>query len=104
VPPDIAQLSEISKGFHYGRLDGRAPGLQQMNDLLKFAMGKMFREVTDPTGLSYFIVQERMVDNLRHRTRLFLAGDAAHCHSPAGGQGMNMGIQDGFSCRSIVLT
>ena len=25
---------------------------------------------------------------------MFLAGDAAHCHSPAGGQGMNTGIQD----------
>jgi len=26
--------------------------------------------------------------------RVFLAGDAAHCHSPAGSQGMNTGIQD----------
>ena len=26
--------------------------------------------------------------------RLFVAGDAAHIHSPAGGQGMNTGIQD----------
>ena len=25
---------------------------------------------------------------------MFLAGDAAHIHSPAGGQGMNTGIQD----------
>ncbi|MGW8763475.1 FAD-dependent monooxygenase [Streptomyces sp. NPDC055815] len=27
---------------------------------------------------------------------VFLAGDAAHCHSPAGGQGLNTGVQDGF--------
>ena len=29
--------------------------------------------------------------------RVFLAGDAAHTHSPAGGQGMNTGIQDAFN-------
>ncbi|MDQ1050292.1 FAD-dependent monooxygenase [Streptomyces sp. V4I2] len=28
---------------------------------------------------------------------LFLAGDAAHCHSPAGGQGLNTGVQDAFN-------
>ena len=31
------------------------------------------------------------------RGRVFLAGDAAHVHSPAGGQGMNNGIQDAYN-------
>lgn len=31
------------------------------------------------------------------RDRVFLAGDAAHIHSPIGGQGMNVGMQDAFS-------
>ena len=31
------------------------------------------------------------------RDRIFLAGDAAHVHSPIGGQGMNVGMQDAFS-------
>jgi 2-polyprenyl-6-methoxyphenol hydroxylase-like FAD-dependent oxidoreductase len=40
----------------------------------------------------------RMVD--RYRTgRIFLAGDAAHVHSPAGGQGLNTGVQDARTFR-----
>ncbi|MFI0367830.1 FAD-dependent monooxygenase [Actinomadura sp. 1N219] len=44
---------------------------------------------------SRFHVQTRMAGRFRHG-RAFLAGDAAHCHSPAGGQGLNTGVQDGF--------
>ena len=47
----------------------------------------------DPTWLSAFKINERVA--ARYRVgRCFLAGDAAHVHSPAGGQGMNTGIQD----------
>jgi hypothetical protein len=38
----------------------------------------------------------RMVDTVRVG-RVFIAGDAAHCHTPAGGQGMNSSIQDSFN-------
>lgn len=40
-----------------------------------------------------FHINERQVENYVH-DRILLAGDAAHVHSPAGGQGMNTGIQD----------
>lgn len=50
----------------------------------------------DPTWLSAFRVNERLVASYG-RGRVFLAGDAAHIHSPAGGQGMNTGIQDAMN-------
>ncbi|HVG27181.1 MAG TPA: FAD-dependent monooxygenase [Acidobacteriaceae bacterium] len=48
---------------------------------------------SDPVWLSNFRINERKVPDYR-AGRVFLAGDAAHVHSPAGGQGMNTGIQD----------
>ncbi len=68
--PTLAEVQAI--------LDKRGPG-----DL----------KASDPAWLAGFTINERKVADYRSG-RIFLAGDAAHVHSPAGGQGMNTGIHD----------
>lgn len=47
----------------------------------------------EPLWISEFRIACRMVDRMREG-RVFLAGDAAHIHSPTGGQGITTGVQD----------
>jgi 2-polyprenyl-6-methoxyphenol hydroxylase-like FAD-dependent oxidoreductase len=66
--------------------------LSEVRETTRRALGTDFG-MHDPRFLSRFHSDERQVPTYRVG-RVFLAGDAAHCHSPAGGQGMNTGIQD----------
>ncbi len=52
--------------------------------------------VSDPGWTSAFKIHRRVAGRFREG-RCFVAGDAAHIHSPAGGQGMNTGIQDAYN-------
>jgi NADPH-dependent dioxygenase len=49
--------------------------------------------VDAPSWVSVFTIQQRLVPAMRSG-RCFVAGDAAHVHSPASGQGLNTGIQE----------
>jgi 2-polyprenyl-6-methoxyphenol hydroxylase-like FAD-dependent oxidoreductase len=57
------------------------------------SMSKISLGIESPRWLARFKLHHRIVDRYRHG-RVFVAGDAAHIHSPAGGQGMNTGMQD----------
>jgi 2-polyprenyl-6-methoxyphenol hydroxylase-like FAD-dependent oxidoreductase len=65
--------------------------VQRLLDTRGFGPGQLV--VEDVIWGSHFRIHHRVADSYR-AGRLLLAGDAAHVHSPAGGQGMNTGIQD----------
>jgi 2-polyprenyl-6-methoxyphenol hydroxylase-like FAD-dependent oxidoreductase len=52
--------------------------------------------VRDPVWLTHFRLHHRQARRYRNG-RVFLAGDAAHIHSPVGAQGMNTGMQDAWN-------
>jgi 2-polyprenyl-6-methoxyphenol hydroxylase-like FAD-dependent oxidoreductase len=57
--------------------------------------------VRDIVWASRFRVHHRVAESPR-QGRVLLCGDAAHVHSPAGGQGMNTGIQDAMSLAGVL--
>ncbi len=66
--------------------------IQHMIDIC----GPVGARASDPADLTRFHVNQRRAEHYRV-SRIFLAGDAAHIHSPIGAQGMNTGIQDALN-------
>ena len=68
--------------------------VQALLDTRAFGPGQLM--VTDLLWGTRFHIHHRVADSYR-AGRFLLVGDAAHVHSPAGGQGMNLGITDAIS-------
>ncbi|WP_437279036.1 FAD-dependent monooxygenase [Sorangium sp. So ce375] len=74
---------------------GASPSLEEFEGVMREMIPTPFK-VEKAIVLSRYRLHHRVAARLR-KGRVFLAGDAAHIHSPAGGQGMNTGIQDAYN-------
>ena len=86
-PPERSQQRASS--------NGESPTLEDLQQVLQEIVPTPV-VVSNPIWLSYFRIHCRMLNRFR-QGRVFFAGDAAHIHSPTGGQGMNTGIQDAYN-------
>ena len=75
---------------------GEPVSLQLLQRLFTERSGLSHVRLSHPTWLSIWHSNVRLVDRYRVG-RVLVAGDAAHLHSPVGGQGMNTGMQDAYN-------
>lgn len=96
TPLPGSDLWQLQATISPAAADPEPPSVELYQAMLAHHAGAEQVRLTSASWLSIYRVNVRMVERYRH-DHVFLAGDAAHVHSPAGGQGMNTGIQDAYN-------
>jgi 2-polyprenyl-6-methoxyphenol hydroxylase-like FAD-dependent oxidoreductase len=93
----VIAMAAREAGDGEGAAKGATPelSLSELQAIVDGPTGGSVR-LRDPAWLTRFRLHHRQTANYR-AGRVFLAGDAAHVHSPVGAQGMNTGIQDAWN-------
>lgn len=65
--------------------------VEQLEELVRGCIAPAKFKSLSCSWLTYYRVNERQAEHFAYKNRIFLAGDAAHVHSPAGGQGTKWG-------------
>ncbi|KAJ7754153.1 FAD binding domain-containing protein [Mycena maculata] len=99
VPPNLLVLrwnhssSQLFSYAYTGRADEKTLTREEFIEEFHALTGRRDLTFGEAAWMSSYRPNIRMVDRMRDG-RVFIAGDAAHCHSPAGAQGLNSSIQD----------
>lgn len=106
-PLGVTVIGRLPSGTHRivatvatGTEAPREPDRRYIDELLA-ARGILSHSAADPIWASRFRIAHGVADSYSSG-RVFLAGDAAHVHSPAAGQGMNTGIADGYALATLM--
>ncbi|MDY6901918.1 MAG: FAD-dependent monooxygenase [Cyanobacteriota bacterium] len=90
VPWDMQEKSISSEA------NSEEPTLDELKEMVDILNPIPNLKLHKPKWISRFRIHRRIIERFRY-DNIFFAGDAAHLHSPAGGQGMNSGIQDAYN-------
>ena len=91
----LLSLFPLGDGRYRAVFDLGAGSVIDLNEALQ-RRGPKNARLLSSDAVSTYQVSRRQCDSYR-KGRVFIAGDAAHAQSPAGGQGMNTGIQDAYN-------
>ncbi|MFG3252358.1 FAD-dependent monooxygenase [Streptomyces sp. NPDC048172] len=90
---DVFQMAAMNARLPEGEADAPLARVRELVAARTHLDGEQVKEVL---WASDFRASAALADRFREG-RVFLAGDAAHIHSPAGGQGLNTSVQDAYN-------